>query len=202
MGDYIFKNTTPPNSNKIDNIDIYMDSSGLSDSSDSYDDDSDISEAHKEKTIDCLFNDGKIHRFRYPCGKINQYYGLKDHGCFGKDFRKIGGEWGTGPYQEWASMIVDEHAEPCKWIKSYPRDISGKVYKDDDGTIHGCKNCEAYGKWDFINRDIKFCYEKCLSCLNNIYVQKMRRIQRQWRKYKNIPDTFEWDWRQESWIKV
>lgn len=138
--------------------------------------------------------------FRLPCGKIRPYSTLNDHGQFGKDFRRMNGGWGTGPYKNWESMIVDSDAVDFKYLKPYEKDIDGNFYKNDDGEISSCKNCEAYGYYEKYGPDIMICTKRCINCINANYQYKIMRIQRKWREYKHIDKKFEWDWRQGFFV--
>ena len=139
-------------------------------------------------------------KFRLHCGKLHEYSTLKDHGEFGKSFQTKHGEWGTGPFKEWENMIVDKSALDYKWLHPYVKDINGKYFKEDDGSLSYCKNCEAYGDWGKIGNNIMICIERCLSCKNGEYEFKVQGIQRRWREYKNINTKFEWDRRQSCFV--
>jgi hypothetical protein len=131
--------------------------------------------------------------FRLPCGKLRQYSTLKDYGQFGKVFLNSTDNWGSGPYKNWRSMIVNSDANNLNYLKPYPKDIDGNFFKEEDGSLHHCKNCLAYGKWIFCS-GIMILNEGCLSCMNSKYINKVMRIQKKWREYKHIDKTFEWDW--------
>jgi len=124
----------------------------------------------------------EVHRFRLPCGKIVLYSELQDHGTFGKAFKKINWDWGTGPYREWESMIVDEDAIDYKYLTPYEKDINGHINKDDDGNLSVCKNCEAYATWKRYG-DIMIRTGGCTNCINDNYRNKIIRIQNRWRSY-------------------
>jgi len=144
-------------------------------------------------------NKSTKHFFRLPCGKIRQYSILEDHQQFGKVFRTMCGSWGTGPYKNWRSMIVDSDADNFNYLKPYPRDIDGNFFKEEGGSLHYCKNCLAYGKW-ILCSGIMILNEECLTCLNSNYKNKVMRIQRLWRRYKGINTEFEWDWRRGYFV--
>ena len=139
-------------------------------------------------------------KFRLLCGKLREYSTLEDHREFGKVFRNKHGGWGTGPFKEWENMIVDESAQNYTWLHPYVKDINGKYFKEDDGSLSYCKNCEAYGDWEKIGNNIMICIGRCLNCKNGEYTFKVLRIQKQWRKHKNINTKFEWDWRQNCFV--
>lgn len=139
-------------------------------------------------------------KFRLACGKLREYSTLEDHGEFGKVFKTKCGEWGSGPFKEWQNMIVDKSAQDYKWLHPYVKDINGKHLKENDGSLHYCKNCEAHGEWEKVENDIMICIERCLNCTNGEYVFKVRRIQRRWREHMNINTKFEWDWRQNCFV--
>ena len=132
------------------------------------------------------YNEGEesddVRRFRLPCGKIELYSELKDHGTFGKAFKKINWDWGTGPYKEWENMIVGADAIHYKYLKPYTKDINGEFHKNDDGELFVCKNCEAYATWERCD-NVMIRIEGCTNCFHDNYYNKIVRIQRYWRKY-------------------
>ena len=124
--------------------------------------------------------------FRLPCGKLRLYSVLGDHKEFGKSFNYGNSCTGTGPYKEWESMIVEAEACDYRYLKPYAKKIDGTFHLDDDDNLWACKNCEAYATWELYDSDIMICTERCLNCTKEIYFHKVIRIQRKWKKYKNI----------------
>jgi len=124
----------------------------------------------------------QVHRFRLPCGEIESYFELRDHGELGKGFKKIDHDWGTGPYREWKSMIVDKDEKDYKYLKPYAKDINGEIYKDDSGNLCVCDNCKAYAIWER-QGDIMIRTKACTNCINDNYLNKIIKIQRYWLSY-------------------
>ena len=133
------------------------------------------------------------HRFRLPCGQIKSYSKLTDYKNFGKVFKSIGSEWGTGPYKEWQSMIVDEYAIDYPYVKAYTKKINRDLFRDEYYNMDVCKNCEAYGDWEMYDSRIMICKMRCTNCVQAEYNYKVMRIQRCWRLHKSIDTLFQFN---------